>query len=394
MPLETVWADQRLDTTRRRVKADVATGYVRFQSGDILCPKVTPTFQAGRSAIMANIPRGFGAATTEVHVVRSKPDRSDPRFVRYALLSKRFLEEGVSRFQGVAGLQRVPDSYLRDFHVKNEPLEEQRRIADFLDDQVTRIDQAIQLRQQQIDLVHEHQASYLRDTTTVWRGKSKPTGVAWMPKIRESWRLSRIGLVFTTGSGSTPPSDDRTLYGGPHPWLLTGDLNDGLVIETKNTLSDKALMRFGTLAPYPSGSLVVAMYGATIGRLGILGAPASVNQACCVLTRQTVVQTRFAFYWFLGHRQEILQLGTGAGQPNISQELVRSLLIPVAPWSDQKCAISDMESSSDAAGRIIHSMNDAVRLLMERKRSLITAAVTGEFDVSSASSRAAGLVGV
>ena len=202
-----------------------------------------------------------------------------------------------------------------------------------------------------------------------------------MPKIRESWRLSRIGLVFTTGSGSTPPSDDRTLYGGPHPWLLTGDLNDGLVIETKNTLSDKALMRFGTLAPYPSGSLVVAMYGATIGRLGILGAPASVNQACCVLTRQTVVQTRFAFYWFLGHRQEILQLGTGAGQPNISQELVRSLLIPVAPWSDQKCAISDMESSSDAAGRIIHSMNDAVRLLMERKRSLITAAVTGKIDV-------------
>ena len=161
MPLESIWADARLDVTRTRLKAEAATGYVRFRPGDVLCPKVTPTFQAGRSAYLGTLPDGLtaGAATTEIHVVRARAGISDPRFLRYGLMSKNFLEEGVSRFQGVAGLQRVPGDFLRDLRLADFPLEEQRRIADFLDDQVTRIDAAITLRRSQLALVAERQGS-------------------------------------------------------------------------------------------------------------------------------------------------------------------------------------------------------------------------------------------
>lgn len=150
MPLETVWADSRLDLTRTRSRDDVSSGYVRFQQGDILSPKVTPTFQAGRSAYIQSLPTRVGAASTEVHVIRPNFAVADGRYIRYGLMSKGFLDGGVSQFQGMAGLQRVPDSYLRDI-VLVPDLVEQRRIADFLDDQVARIGSATRLRASSAD---------------------------------------------------------------------------------------------------------------------------------------------------------------------------------------------------------------------------------------------------
>lgn len=116
------------------------------QDNDILCPKVTPTFQAGRAAVVGGLTNGVGAASTEVHIVRARPGVAEARFVRYLLLTKYFLEAGESRFQGVAGLQRVPDIFLRDLPVPLLATSEQQSIADFLDDQVGRINRIIAAR--------------------------------------------------------------------------------------------------------------------------------------------------------------------------------------------------------------------------------------------------------
>lgn len=149
VPLEAVWPSNRLDLSRSRVKSEVATGYVRFREGDILVPKVTPTFQAARAALASKVPSRVGAASTEVHIVRPKPG-VDPRFVTYAFHTAPFLNEGVAAFQGVAGLQRVPDMFLRDFRVRAVSITQQQKLADFLDAQVARIDNVIALRGEQV----------------------------------------------------------------------------------------------------------------------------------------------------------------------------------------------------------------------------------------------------
>ena len=139
-PLECVWPGRSLDTSRVRTKADVATGYTRFREGDLLIPKITPTFQADRSTLAQGLMGGVGAGTTELHVVRPSPE-VDARYVLYSLKSRSFLLEGEGAMFGVAGQQRVPDEFLRDWLVTVPPsLAEQRAIADYLDGETARID--------------------------------------------------------------------------------------------------------------------------------------------------------------------------------------------------------------------------------------------------------------
>lgn len=382
LPLETVWADGRADQTRRVRKSSVESGYTRFHPGDTVCPKVTPTFQAGRS-MRAN---AVGAGTTELHVLRPRVG-VDPRWVTYAVRSKHFLEEGVTAFQGVAGLQRVPQEFVANFHVADVPMGEQRRIADFLDDRVARIDQIIAARRRQASLADAALLETARTLTT--RGRSsvtRPSGIAWMPEIGAQHALWRIGQAFTTGSGTTPRSDKVDYYDGEIPWATTSDLRDSLAVLPPRTVTSMALADHSALALYPAGTLLVAMYGATVGRAGILAVGATVNQACCALQSREIISPKYAFYWLLAHRSEIMTLASGGGQPNISQDVVRGLRIPAPPWDEQFELAAALDESAEQADLARASLTGSVELLDEYKQSLITAAVTGEIDVTTAGS--------
>ncbi|MFE1607772.1 restriction endonuclease subunit S [Streptomyces albidoflavus] len=387
LPMEAVWPGSRLDTTRRRTKASVATGYTRFQDGDVLVPKITPTFEAGRSVLISGLLGGVGTGTTELHVVRPGP-QIDPRFLLYAVSTHSFLKLGQAEMYGVAGQQRVPDTFLRDLPVALPSLEEQRRIADFLDAETARIDQLTAASHRQFGLINERFTESIRVlTTTAGLGEVTPTGISWMPAMASSWKLMKIGRCFATSSGTTPRSSDANYYDGPHFWVNTGDLRDGAIEQPKKTVTDTALAVYPTLKIYAPESLVVAMYGATTGRVGILKVPACVNQACCVLSELGPLSSRYAFFWFRAHREEVLKLASGGGQPNISQDLVRSLRIPAPSRYEQDEIVDQAESLESMSSRQQHLQVRRAELLAERRQSLITAAVTGQFDVSTASGR-------
>ncbi|MGI5038287.1 restriction endonuclease subunit S, partial [Streptomyces sp. JAC128] len=113
IPMEAVWPGNRLDISRRRTKSTVATGYTRFQNGDVLVPKITPTFEAGRAVLIDGLLGGVGAGTTELHIVRPGPE-IDPKYLLYTVNTHNFLKLGAAEMYGVAGQQRVPDDFLRD----------------------------------------------------------------------------------------------------------------------------------------------------------------------------------------------------------------------------------------------------------------------------------------
>ena len=199
MPLETVSADGHVDMTRVRPKAEVATGYVRFQDGDILVPKVAPTFQAGRATVVSHLEHGAGAGSTELHVLRAR-EGVDPRYICYVTRSLPFLSEGVSSFQGVAGLQRVSGQFLRDFPVLHFSLGEQRRIADFLDDQVALLDEAVRLRRKGTGLMSERLASVVEEA--MWAaGRESPRGTPWIPNCERDERPARARGDYVGGAG-------------------------------------------------------------------------------------------------------------------------------------------------------------------------------------------------
>ncbi|MFF6802906.1 restriction endonuclease subunit S [Streptomyces sp. NPDC012616] len=266
--------------------------------------------------------------------------------------------------------------------------EEQRRIAEFLDAEIAHIDRLTSASRKQSSLLDERLTEHFRMlTTSGGQPSTGRTGVSWMPTMAPHWELCKIGRSFKTSSGTTPRSGDSACFDGNHFWVNTGDLRDGTVDRPKRTVTDIALSQYPTLKIYGPGSLVVAMYGATTGRVGILGVPACVNQACCVLSDLGPVDPQYAFYWFRAHRREILRLASGGGQPNISQDLVRSLHIPAPPRMEQadivaRAAQRERQTVSERS-LLTHRNN----LLSERRQALITAAVTGQFDVTTASGR-------
>lgn len=125
----------------------------------------------------------------------------------------------------------------------------------------------------------------------------------------------------------------------------------------------------------------MAMYGATIGRLGILGVAATTNQACCVLAKERAFERDFVFYWLQAFREQIVMLATGGGQPNISQEKIRSLRIPCPGVHEQRIISKYLREESEKIDRLVEAAESAIERINEYRQALITSAVTGKIDV-------------
>jgi len=314
-------------------------------------------------------------------------DRVFPNYLHHLLRSASLVAEMHSRSKGIRPSQeRLYWDDLADMDVMIPRLSDQRRIADFLDDQVALLGPVIDRRVQQQSLIFERRVAMARTATTVGlsNGPRVPTGIEWMPEIAAGWELRKISRSFRTGSGTTPKADHPGYFGGDYPWINTGDLRDGVVDNANRCVTDAALADYSSLKFYEPGTLLVAMYGATIGRLGRLAIRACLNQACCAIYEPTDVSIDYLYYWFLGHRIEIVELGTGGGQPNISQAVIASLRIPSPSKDIQAEIVNTLEREHRGADHLLGFFARQADLYRERKQSIITAAVTGQFDVTTA----------
>ena len=160
-----------------------------------------------------------------------------------------------------------------------------------------------------------------------------------MPK---GWCWTTLGEIGNWQAGATPSRMRKDYYGGNIPWLKTGDLTDGYIYEIPETITDKALEET-SVKLNPTGSVLIAMYGATIGKIGILTFPATTNQACCACVDYKAVTQKYLFYFLLSYKEEFVKMGGGGAQPNISKEKIISTLIPVPPIAEQNRIADEIE---------------------------------------------------
>ena len=152
--------------------------------------------------------------------------------------------------------------------------------------------------------------------------------------VPESWKWVKVGNVGSWSSGATPSRTNPAYYGGSIPWLKTGDLNDGFIQEVPEYITDLALEKT-SLRLNPIGSVLMAMYGATIGKLGILEIPVTTNQACCACIPYAGMNNKYLFYYLMSMRQSYIGMAEGGAQPNISKEKIVNSLIPLPPAAEQ-----------------------------------------------------------
>lgn len=160
--------------------------------------------------------------------------------------------------------------------------------------------------------------------------------------IPETWIWIRVGDVGSWGSGATPPRTNPAYYGGSIPWLKTGDLNDGFIKEVPEFITELALEKT-SVRLNPVGSVLMAMYGATIGKLGILEIPVTTNQACCACIPYAGMYNKYLFYYLMSMRQIYIGMAEGGAQPNISKEKIVNSILPLPPLEEQHRIVAKLE---------------------------------------------------
>lgn len=160
--------------------------------------------------------------------------------------------------------------------------------------------------------------------------------------IPETWIFVRVGEIGSWSAGATPSRHKQEYYNGDIPWLKTGDLNDGFVSKIPEFVSKLALEKT-SLRLNPVGSVLMAMYGATIGKLGILQIEATTNQACCACIPYSCIINKYLFYYLMAQRKAYISMGAGGAQPNISKEKIVMSLIALPPLEEQKRIVSKIE---------------------------------------------------
>ena len=161
-------------------------------------------------------------------------------------------------------------------------------------------------------------------------------------EIPENWKWVRLGEIGEWGAGSTPSRSNPKFYGGKIPWLKTGDLNDSYITDVPEHITDLAL-NSTSLKLNPVNSVLIAMYGATIGKLGILKKPMTTNQACCACQPINGIYNLYLFYFLMVSRRRLTKMAEGGAQPNISRTKIISVTMPLPPLNEQKRIVERLE---------------------------------------------------
>lgn len=186
-----------------------------------------------------------------------------------------------------------------------------------------------------------------------------------------------LGEVGTWQSGGTPSRSNKTYYGGNIPWLKTGELNDGLISYIPESITEEAVAN-SSAKINPTGSVLIAMYGATIGKLGILTFPATTNQACCACIEFNAIIQLYLFYFLLSQRNEFIAKGGGGAQPNISKEIIVNTFIPLPPLSEQQRIVMEIEKWFALIDQVEHGKSDLQTVIKQAKSKILDLAIHGK----------------
>ena len=213
-------------------------------------------------------------------------------------------------------------------------------------------------------------------------GKNEPVCIAdEVPfEIPESWEWVRLGSIGDWGSGATPSRSVPEYYGGDIPWLKTGDLNDSYIKYIPENISELALEKT-SVRLNPTGSVLIAMYGATIGKVGILTFPATTNQACCACLPIEIFN-EYLFYFLMSQKVAFVKQGEGGAQPNISKEKIVATLMPLPPLAEQYRIVAKIKELFPLVKKYketysaVSSLNNSFPDLL--KKSILQEAVQGK----------------
>ena len=202
----------------------------------------------------------------------------------------------------------------------------------------------------------------------------KDSGIEWIGEIPEGWSKNKVIRLFDIiGSGTTPKNitSDFPVVN----WIQSGDITGSFVPACKNVISANLLSQYSALKVYPAPFIIIAMYGASVGNASISLIDGCVNQACCVLSSPSC-NLHYAFYVIKSAQSYLVRKAVGGGQPNISQETIKQLWLPLPPLSTQDIIVRNLDATCSKIDDLLTSVHASIEEYKKLKQAVITQAVT------------------
>lgn len=298
---------------------------------------------------------------------------SDPKYFTY-YFKNQYFRKCISNASGGTNIQNLNQEILSKHKLQLPPLRTQQKIASIL----SAYDNLIQNYKKQIQALQTAASELYKEWFVRFRFPGYQTA-EFENGIPEGWKVERIGALYDSTSGGTPSREHEEYFqNGTYPWIKTGELKDSPILETEESITDEAI-KHSSAKLFEKDSLIIAMYGATIGQLGINKMKAACNQACCVLRpkKDKAFGIYYLFHFFKENREFIIGLGNGAAQQNLSQVLINKLKI-VNP---NKEILEIFEKKESLFFEKIYHLQKQIANLTQQRDLLLPRLMSGKLEV-------------
>lgn len=372
----------------------LTSGLTYCEEGDIVLAKVTPCFENGNLAIVPHVEQGCCYASSELFVFRVK-DKIISRFLLYTFLNRGFINAGASTMRGTGGLKRVTTEFANSAATPLPPLPEQQTIVSYLDSKCSKIDEWIEKKQKEVELLQEMKQRVIADAVT--RGlnpnvKMKQTNIPWLPEVPEHWdciRLSNCILSSVVGSWGVDEKKDGTDILCLR--VADFDYNKGVIKKDRLTyrnyegkLTDNKLLKNGDLLLEKSGGGDIYPVGRVV-RYSLDGIIATCSNFIQKLTPNLeIVSSDYLYFWFkmvysLKVNGMYFNQTTGIQNLKVNEYLKQIIYLPIL--SEQHAIVAYINERTAKIDKMVENVNREIENLKEYKQRLISDVVTGQIKV-------------
>ncbi|WP_416195593.1 restriction endonuclease subunit S [Selenomonas sp.] len=358
-----------------------------FEAGNILYGKLRPYLNKH------GIAEFDGVCSTDILVFQTAPSVEKELLNRYFDLPQ-FISFAVSHSKGI-NLPRVSAKEILTARMPLPPLSEQHRLVARIESLFAKLDAAKEKVQSVLDSHETRKAALLHAAftgklTAKWReehqtelreSKQFPSKLKSAPNHADAlagkWALVRLGDVIAWSSGGTPSRKHPEYYSGDIPWVKTGELNNTYIYDTSEKITKEAIAQSNAKV-LPVNTVLLAMYGATIGKVGILGVEAATNQACACGICSEWVDYRFLFYYLQSQKSSFICSGKGGAQPNISQTIIKQYEFPLPSLPEQQEIIRILDRLLAREQRARQAAEETLAAIDRMKQAILARAFRGE----------------
>ena len=363
---DTELGQKYIETTKEKIKPEGLKKSRLVVDGDFI---LSNSMSFGRPYIV----KTTGAIHDGWLVFRDVDNNLDKDFFYY-LLSSSYVYQQFSRNASGSTVRNLNIDIVKQTNISLPPLNEQKRIVAKIEKLFSNLDNSDKYLLHLEKQLKRYRQSVLKSAfegklTKEWRQENK---------IKKSISFKFISEIANTTSGGTPSRAKKEYWGGNINWLKSGELRDNYIEFVEEKISDEGLKN-SSAKIFPSGTLLMAMYGATIGRLGILNVDTSTNQAVCAIKNtDNAFVTRYLFFYLMSIRQKMIEESLGGAQPNLSQGYINNIEVPICSIAEQQEIVNQIEKHFSIIDKLEVVVQQSIKESKRLRQSILKQAFEGK----------------